>query len=377
MDGANANLTSGAPYDAELPLPSRDAKRMVPVRELDGRCGLLDLMEGIPVTVGGLVPIQGQFYLDSDSTEKMLTNVDLKTDKVALIRESDARPPEAFLFDPISHSLLQLTHVNDNLGRSPVVHKVTWVAPSGPHFGFLYEPVGVSTELRPVIVQVYPNEPSHMSLSGMSFPLHQGMFLPPVAALLAQGYAVFKPDLSVVGNGRTCDDLSSNLDLALESVGRNHWGDTKRAVLVGASFGGWTVNCVITRTNRFKGAISIAGPSDQISASFSANSHTRDWEVGGGQTDIDQSIWQAPLLYWKESPISGAPDVKTPLLLIHGTADAAVPVSQSFEMFSALSDLGKDVTLVTYGGADHGSVLSHPDLIPRVIRWVQDRVGAL
>jgi dipeptidyl aminopeptidase/acylaminoacyl peptidase len=191
---------------------------------------------------------------------------------------------------------------------------------------------------------------------------------------MKMGYAVFEPDIPVVGGGRACDGVAQDVGLSLNAIDRAQLADTTRAAIIGHSFGGWAVNCVITRMGRFKAAISIAGISDLLSASFSAVGSEAIWAIGGGQTNIGKSIWEAPDLYWQDSPISGVQNVTTPLLLIHGKLDHTVPIEQSAEMYTALSHLGKEVTMVAYDDADHRTVLTHPDYGRRVVAWIRQNL---
>jgi dipeptidyl aminopeptidase/acylaminoacyl peptidase len=154
------------------------------------------------------------------------------------------------------------------------------------------------------------------------------------------------------------------------AIKASHLADVGRAVIFGHSFGGWTVNCIVTRVHRFRATVSVSGFSDLMSLGFPAEDTATRLGIGGGQTDVGKSIWEATLLYWHESPIADARNVTTPLLLLHGEADNTIPVDQSVEMYRALAQLGKDVSLVTYDGAGHSSLLDLPDYRKRAAAWI-------
>ncbi|MDD3666743.1 MAG: prolyl oligopeptidase family serine peptidase, partial [Bacteroidales bacterium] len=63
--------------------------------------------------------------------------------------------------------------------------------------------------------------------------------------------------------------------------------------------------------------------------------------------------WNDPGLFTRQSPLYNADKVKTPILLLHGNKDTNVPTSESRQFFTALTLLGKEVTLVEFDGQDH------------------------
>jgi dipeptidyl aminopeptidase/acylaminoacyl peptidase len=57
--------------------------------------------------------------------------------------------------------------------------------------------------------------------------------------------------------------------------------------------------------------------------------------------------------YLENSPLFFLNRVETPLLLIHGSLDRAVPPTQSEAVFGGLRRLGKPVVYVRYEGEEH------------------------
>ena len=66
--------------------------------------------------------------------------------------------------------------------------------------------------------------------------------------------------------------------------------------------------------------------------------------------------WNRKYIYVDQSPLFNADKVKTPMLLLHGTADVNVPTGESIQFYTALKLLGKDVELVLIKNADHAVV---------------------
>ena len=98
--------------------------------------------------------------------------------------------------------------------------------------------------------------------------------------------------------------------------------------------------------NRFKAAVSQRGVYDYQSLALSSDI-PRWFEEQQG------FIWENYEFYWKESPISAAPNIQTPLLIIHSDNDFRVPATTSEQLFWALKRLGKTVELVRYPREGH------------------------
>ncbi len=125
--------------------------------------------------------------------------------------------------------------------------------------------------------------------------------------------------------------------------------DPHRVGCIGASFGGFMTELLVTRTDIFAAAVSHAGIS----------SITSYW--GGGYWGYDYNAvsaansfpWNRPDIYVGQSPLFAADKVNTPLLLLHGTADTNVPPGESEQMYTALKLLGKEVEYLRVEGQNH------------------------
>ena len=76
-----------------------------------------------------------------------------------------------------------------------------------------------------------------------------------------------------------------------------------------------------------------------------------------------------PDLYEQASPVSHARKGNPPVLILHGTKDATVPVEQSQRMAEALKNAGVEHELILVEGAPHSFHLEpkEKDLRPAVI----------
>jgi len=143
--------------------------------------------------------------------------------------------------------------------------------------------------------------------------------------------------------------------------------DPSQMVAGGWSYGGYMTNWIISQTNRFKAAVSVAGYSNNASRYGPGDvnhSEVARWEYMG-----------VPVLnmenYMRSSPIAYLKNCTTPTLIMHGERDRRVPVSQAWELYRALNDIGVEVRMVLYPDAGHG--ISHPkqfaDVMTRWINW--------
>lgn len=185
-------------------------------------------------------------------------------------------------------------------------------------------------------------------------------FDPWTELLASRGYAVLQVNFRGSDNqGRTFrdaglkrwglemqDDLTDGVQWAVS----NHMADPQRLCIVGGSYGGYAALMGAVKTpDLYRCAVSLAGVSDLVEMS-------RHWARWGGNKSADQMMGN----YWndrdglkKTSPAYRASEIKVPVLLIHGTADAQVPYDQSETMDKALRSAGKFHRFVTLEGGDH------------------------
>ncbi len=157
---------------------------------------------------------------------------------------------------------------------------------------------------------------------------------------------------------RTADEIIEGVERVCEkytSVNKERIG------CIGASYGGFMTQYLLTRTDMFAGAVSHAGISNI--ASYWGEGF---WGLGYSYTASAESYpWNNPKLYVEQSPLFSADKITTPLLLVHGGEDTNVPLGESVQMYNALKRLGKTVEFIEVSGEDHTIIRS----LDRQILW--------
>lgn len=125
--------------------------------------------------------------------------------------------------------------------------------------------------------------------------------------------------------------------------------DPERVGCIGASYGGFSTLLLLTHTELFAGAVSHAGISSL------ASYWGEGWwgPIYSAVASAGSFPWNARELYVEQSALYRADRIRTPLLLIHGTADTNVPVGESEQMYTALRLLGREVEYLRVEGENH------------------------
>jgi dipeptidyl aminopeptidase/acylaminoacyl peptidase len=132
-------------------------------------------------------------------------------------------------------------------------------------------------------------------------------------------------------------------------VASHSFVDGTRIGNIGASYGGFMTQYLITKTDLFTASVSHAGISN-ITSYWGEGYWGYSYSAGASAGSYP---WNNPELYVKQSPLFSADKIKTPLLLLHGTVDTNVPIGESIQMYNALKLLGKEVEFIQVDGENH------------------------
>jgi dipeptidyl aminopeptidase/acylaminoacyl peptidase len=140
--------------------------------------------------------------------------------------------------------------------------------------------------------------------------------------------------------------------------------DPDRLGVGGWSYGGILTNYVITKSTRFKAAISGASEANYL-ADYGTDHYQYEWETELGLP------WRNTELWTRLSPWFHVENVTTPTLFLSGSDDVNVPLLNSEQFYQALKRLGRETELVIYPGEEHD--ISRPsfrvDRYQRYLDW--------
>ena len=122
--------------------------------------------------------------------------------------------------------------------------------------------------------------------------------------------------------------------------------DPQRLGVGSWSYGGILTNYCITKTDRFKAAISGASEVLYIT-NYGHDHYQRDWNIEIGLPWKNRALWE------RLSPFNSVEKIVTPTLILGGDQDWNVPIINSEQLYQALKVLGRTTELVVYPGEFH------------------------
>lgn len=317
------------------------------------------------------VPAAGGAIARAIAGEREVAAYDVaKNGDVALLLSAPDLPNEVFILKAAAAGEpVRLTHVNDEflskvaLGR---VERFKAKSADGTAIdAFLTRPPDAQTGAKlPTILRIHGGPVAQYSTG---FNLEWQM-------LAAQGFAIvaanprgssgygraFSRAIFADWGNKDYDDVMAAVDAAV-AMGV---ADPDRLGVGGWSYGGILTNHVISKTNRFKAAISGASEFNYL-ANYGTDHYQRQWEAELGLP------WQNAAAWMKISPFFRLDHIVTPTLVMGGDADMNVPILGGEQLYQGLRRLGRETELVIYPGETHS--IRRPsfqkDRFERYIAW--------
>ncbi len=278
---------------------------------------------------------------------------------IAYLKGNFRNPMDVYVTGDNWVTQTQLSHINPQQdgyiwGDVQMVH---WTAYDGtPLKGLLYTPDGLdSTKKYPMMIYFYEKNSETLYNYIQPAPSRSIINIP---FYVSRGYVVFVPDI-VYKDGHPGESAYNCICSGAEAMcGQFGFVDKARMAIQGQSWGGYQTAYLVTRTDMF----AAAGAGAPVGNMTSAYGGIR-WESGSsripqyehGQSRVGKTLWEEGGLdlYIENSPVFFAPNVKTPVLIMHNDADGAVPWYQGIEFFMSLRRLGKPAWLLEYNNEAH------------------------
>jgi dipeptidyl aminopeptidase/acylaminoacyl peptidase len=157
--------------------------------------------------------------------------------------------------------------------------------------------------------------------------------------------------------GKAYVDLMKGLDAAEQQF---PFIDKDRECALGASYGGYMADWILTHTNRFKCIVTHDGMFNPAAAYGDTDElWFNEWEFRRPGDDKPGQPWryaslpadQDPFRKW--SPMLHIQDAKTPTLVIHSQRDYRLDVSEGYQLFTALQRLGVPSEMLYFPDEGH------------------------
>jgi dipeptidyl aminopeptidase/acylaminoacyl peptidase len=243
--------------------------------------------------------------------------------------------------------------------------------------GWLMKPPGFSSRKRwPLVLEVH----------GGPETMYASTFFHEFQVLAAQGYAVlytnprgskgygeaFTARIFADWGNQDAADCMAAVDAAVDW----RWVDVDRLGVTGGSYGGFMTAWLVGHTNRFRAAVSLRGCYNF--ASFYGTSDIGPWF---GDYILGGPVYEREALYRERSPLTYAPNMRTPLLLIHSEQDLRCPIEQAEQLFVQLRRIGKaEVEMLRFPEESHNlSRSGRPDRrierLERIVGWFDQHMA--
>jgi dipeptidyl aminopeptidase/acylaminoacyl peptidase len=274
-------------------------------------------------------------------------------DRLVFMRDTLRMPAELFTVKPDGSDLRQITHFNaDRLKKIQFgdYEQFSFKGAKGATvYGYVMKPAGFKGGKVPVAFLI------HGGPQG-SFGDHWHYRWNP-QAYAGRGYGVvfidfhgstgygqaFTDSISGDWGGAPFEDLMLGLDAALAKY---PWLDGKRMAALGASYGGYMINWINGKTDRFKALVCHNGNLDERMAYYDTEElWFPEWEHG--------IPWQKPEAFQKHNPIELVKNWKTPTLVVHGALDYRVVDTQGMSTFTALQRKGVPSRFLYFPDENH------------------------
>jgi len=363
--GAGRSLTRGIDRNLARALWMPDGKALLVGGNNGKKVSLwLQPLEGAAqlLNIGAISPASS-FWVD--------VNVGRKGD-VAFVGSEPNRPAELYYMTSPSEPPQRLTDLNHeiaglDLGR---VESIEWHSDGLTHNGVLtYPPQFTDGKKYPLVLLVHGGPRSASLLT----------FSPPAQLMAARGWVVFQPNYrgsDHIGNAYQAaifndagDGPGRDVMAGIAAVRKRGFVDESRVAVSGWSYGGYMTTWLLGHYPGWRVAVAGAAVTDWLD----------QYNLNDGNVAVASSFggspWTGSLIeaYRAQSPITFAPRIRTPTLVMSDTGDFRVTVTQSYKLYHALKDNGVPTQFIGYPIPGHNAndPVRARDVQRRWIAWIE------
>jgi dipeptidyl aminopeptidase/acylaminoacyl peptidase len=270
-------------------------------------------------------------------------------------RQSAQFPNEVFTFDLGAKQVKPLSKVNDKVFAqvytSPIESFWFEGAEAAKVQGFIVKPPNFNAQLKYPVKFLIHGGPEGAWGDSWTYRWNAQLFASDEYVVVmvnprgSTGYGQkFTEDVGGDWGGRAYVDLMKGLDHIEANMPYVQKGNV---CAMGASYGGYAVNWIITHTDRFKCAVSHDGMFNPESAwGTTEELWFNEWEFKG-------TPWTNREMYRRWSPALSVQNAKTPTLVVHGQLDYRLDASEGFQLFTSLQRLGVPSKMLYFPDEGH------------------------
>ena len=118
--------------------------------------------------------------------------------------------------------------------------------------------------------------------------------------------------------------------------------------VTGGSYGGFMTNWIAGHTDKFAAAASLRGICNWISMAYIS-----DIGYYFVKDQIQADPWNNLDKIWEQSPLKYAPNVKTPMLILHSDEDFRCWIPEAYQWFTAMKIRGVKTRMYIFHGENH------------------------
>jgi len=271
---------------------------------------------------------------------------------------SDTDPGSTYLFDRSTKKLTLQYQIREKLNRSYLAPMKAVRYPSSDGLeipAYLTLPKGVEAKNLPAMIVPHGGPWGRDSWGYNSF-----------AQFLAnRGYAVLQPNFRAstgygkkfldAGNKQWGDKMQDDVTWGAKYLIAQGIADPKRVGIMGGSYGGYaTLAGVAFTPDVYAAAVSIVGPSNLITLLESIPPYWEQARKLFYERMGDPNTPEGKVQLLRQSPLTAAAKIKTPLLVVQGANDPRVNKRESDQIVIALRDRGFPVEYLVAPDEGHG-----------------------
>lgn len=330
------------------------------------------LLEESGTSIIASIDTSGDNFKRIVNGEHSIGDYSMNGTKLALLLANSNQPYEIYTFE--NSELKKTSSINDNILnkiQQPVIEKIHFKSDDGTEIeGFIVKPLGFNSKTKyPLILWLHGGPVSQYEFdfneSSQLFAAN-GYITLLINPRGSSGYGQpFSEALFADWGNKDVQDVMAGVNYIIDKG----FADPNKLGVGGWSYGGILTNYVITKTNRFKAAIS--GASEALyRANYGHDHYQLTWELELGLPWENAAAWE------RISPFNDVAKITTPTLWMGGSDDWNVPILNSEQMYQAMKRLGKETQLIVYPGESHG--IQRPSFIKdryeRYLKWFNSKL---